>query len=156
MFFGSYCLCLGRNSASCPKHQICGHMRGNKSFYHTVSHFHRRKRKLLTTKITDVWTADTCKKPFVSVRRIPKSGAFYFSSAFLIFLLTKCISLSGVTTLSFSIKCHIYIYFTHISKREQMLKRMLNLPPLELSRLTPEKSKDTSAIQKPRKRPQVS
>ncbi|KAM9337391.1 telomeric repeat-binding factor 1 [Symphorus nematophorus] len=32
----------------------------------------RTKRKLLSTKITDVWKPDTCKKPFVSVRRLPE------------------------------------------------------------------------------------
>ncbi|XP_073344730.1 telomeric repeat-binding factor 1 [Pagrus major] len=30
----------------------------------------RTKRKLMSTKIIDVWKPDTCKKPFVSVRRI--------------------------------------------------------------------------------------
>lgn len=33
----------------------------------------RTKRKLLSTKINDVWKPDTCKKPYVSVRRISKS-----------------------------------------------------------------------------------
>ncbi|XP_041817359.1 telomeric repeat-binding factor 1 isoform X2 [Chelmon rostratus] len=33
----------------------------------------RTKRKLLPTKMTDLWKPDSCKKPFVSVRRIPMS-----------------------------------------------------------------------------------
>ncbi|XP_071341433.1 telomeric repeat-binding factor 1 [Trachinotus anak] len=33
----------------------------------------RTKRKLLSTKITDVWKPDSCKKPCVSVRRLSKS-----------------------------------------------------------------------------------
>ncbi|KAI3355238.1 hypothetical protein L3Q82_018092, partial [Scortum barcoo] len=57
----------------------------------------RTKRKLLSTRITDVWTPDSCKKAFVSVRRIPKS---------------------------------------------------------ELSKITSETSKNTSTIQKTRKRPE--
>ncbi|XP_051266306.1 telomeric repeat-binding factor 1 [Dicentrarchus labrax] len=33
----------------------------------------RTKRKLLSTKITDVWKPDSCKKPLVSLRRMSKS-----------------------------------------------------------------------------------
>ncbi|XP_069559799.1 telomeric repeat-binding factor 1 isoform X1 [Brachyistius frenatus] len=31
------------------------------------------KRKLLSTKISDVWKPDSCKKPFISLRRIPQN-----------------------------------------------------------------------------------
>uniref|UniRef100_A0A8C4GDE3 Telomeric repeat binding factor (NIMA-interacting) 1 n=1 Tax=Dicentrarchus labrax TaxID=13489 RepID=A0A8C4GDE3_DICLA len=53
---------------------------GNRLCCHSVLHFHRTKRKLLSTKITDVWKPDSCKKPLVSLRRMSKSGKFYFSS----------------------------------------------------------------------------
>lgn len=36
----------------------------------------------MSTKIIDVWKPDTCKKPFVSVRRISEKGKFISSSAF--------------------------------------------------------------------------
>ncbi|KAF3703545.1 Telomeric repeat-binding factor 1 TTAGGG repeat-binding factor 1 [Channa argus] len=41
----------------------------------------RRKRKLLSTTISDVWKPDTCKKPYVYLRRISKNELSHLTSA---------------------------------------------------------------------------
>ncbi|KAM4533695.1 telomeric repeat-binding factor 1 [Odontesthes bonariensis] len=40
----------------------------------------KTKRKLLSTKITDLWTPDSAKKPFVSVKRLSKTELFQMTS----------------------------------------------------------------------------
>lgn len=133
-------------------------MSGNKSLCHCVLHFHRIKRKLLSTKMNDVWMPDTCKKSFVSVKRIAHSGKF--STAFDISVQNKMC----ITIVKFSFKFRntfpTMLYFKCISEREQQLKRMLNLPLIEIFRLTSKKSMNTTTNdtkgRKKRKTPQVS
>lgn len=47
---------------------------------------HRTKRKLLSTNFMEEWEIDSCRKPFLSVKRIPESGELDLSSAFLSFV----------------------------------------------------------------------
>lgn len=99
----------------------------NKSFHHSVLHFHRTKRKLLSTKIIDVWQPDTCKKPFVSLRRLSRNGKFYYID---ISVKNKmcfaCLIQQYFHYLSRCSNASTGRYFVCISEREQKLKRLLN------------------------------
>uniref|UniRef100_A0A8D3CN97 Telomere repeat-binding factor dimerisation domain-containing protein n=1 Tax=Scophthalmus maximus TaxID=52904 RepID=A0A8D3CN97_SCOMX len=107
----------------------------------------KTKRKLLSTKITDVWKPDSCKKSTVSMRRLSKNGMYSF------FPLCICLEQN---VLWFYLMLHVA--FSMISKNTCLFvnEQILNLPPSELSRVLSEKSMDSTEIQKKRKARQVS